>query len=173
MIKLKKLLYNIFEQDDTPSAVEIKNEPLNVDDAIATEPPRSEKALATIALGYYLDSNKSTLTELFGKKGSKEIPINNVISKFIGGLNSDEKKRFEDIGGITKIKQGFSNLDNGTTKITTSEDNIFILDKISNNRFTVILSSEDKDYKHPDPLGDFIKHAGGGDSGLGKIIGDK
>ena len=180
-IKLKNILYTILEQDEyskaaddiASSAVETKNEPLNVHDAIAEEPPRSEKSLVTMALGYYLDSNKSTLTELFGKKGSKEIAINNIISKFIGGLNGDEKKRFEDIGGITKIKQGFSDLDNGKTEITTSEDNVFILNKTSDSRFTVKLSSKDKEYKPIDPLGDFIKQAGGedGDSGLSKIIG--
>jgi len=178
-IKLKNILYTILEQDEyskaaddiASSAVETKNEPLNVDDAVAAEPPRSEKMLTTIALGYYLDSNKSTLTELFGKKGSKEITINNVISKFIGGLNGDEKKRFENIGGTTKIKKGFSGLDKGKTEITTSEDNVFIFNKTSDSRFTVKLSSKDKEYKPIDPLGDFIKQAGGGDSGLSKIIG--
>jgi hypothetical protein len=124
---------------------------------------RTPEDAITIALGDYLD--KIVRKQLTEQKSDIEIDLEKIINYFKDSLGNNVNlavvKR--------KIKKGFAALPN-KAKIETN-DGVYNLEK-SGNKLKITLAPGDKDFKIFDPLGDFIKQAGGGDTGLGKVIGE-
>ena len=117
-------------------------------------------------LGDYLDSVvRKDLTE---QESDIEINLVDIIKNFTNALGDDANqavvKRV-----ITRITKGFAELPD-KAKIETNKG-VYNLEK-DGNKIKISLAPGDNNFKIFDPLGDFIKQAGGGDTGLGKVIGE-
>ena len=127
---------------------------------------RTPKDAITIALGDYLDSIvRKDLTE---QKSDIEIDLVKIIKNFTNAIDDSQTNRAVIKRIITQITKGFAELPD-KAKIETN-DGVYNLEK-NGNKLKITLAPGDKDFKVFDPLGDFIKQAGGGDTGLNKIIG--
>ena len=152
MIKLKSLLEDV-ELNLAQSAAKIPDAREN-EDAI------------TIALGNYLD--KVVRKELTEQKSDVEINLVDVVKNFTNSLG-DSVNQAVVKRAITQITKGFAELPD-KAKIETNKG-VYNLEK-DGNKIKISLAPGDNNFKIFDPLGDFIKQAGGGDTGLGKVIGE-
>jgi hypothetical protein len=150
MIKLKNLLEDV---------------ELNFAQSAAKEPRfRGDEDAITIALGNYLD--KVVRKDLSEQKKEIIINLDDIIKNFTKGIDANQAavKR-----AIAQIKDGFAELPD-KAKIETNKG-VYNLEK-DGNKIKISLAPGDSNFKVFDPLGDFIKQAGGGDTGLGKVIGE-
>ena len=152
MIKLKNLLEDV-ELNFAQSA------------AIAPDVRRDEDAI-TIALGNYLD--KVVRKDLSEQKKDIEIKLVDVIKNFTNSLGDDVNQAVVK-RAITQITKGFAELPD-KAKIEINKG-VYNLEK-DGTKLKISLAPGDSKFKVFDPLGDFIKQAGGGDTGLGKVIGE-
>ena len=152
MIKLKSLLEDV-ELNFAQSAAKVPDDRGN-EDAI------------TIALGNYLD--KVVRKDLSEQKKDIEIKLVDVIKNFTNSLGDDVNQAVVK-RAITQITKGFAELPD-KAKIETNKG-VYNLKK-DGNKIKISLAPGDSNFKIFDPLGDFIKQAGGGDTGLGKVIGE-
>ena len=154
MIKLKSLLEDV---------------ELNFAQAAAKAPDvREDEDAVTIALGIYLD--KIVRKELTEQKKEIIINLDDIIKNFTKGKNTNQATVRRAITlMIEKIKKGFAELPD-KAKIETNKG-VYNLEK-DGNKIKISLAPGDNNFKIFDPLGDFIKQAGGGDTGLGKVIGE-
>jgi hypothetical protein len=154
MIKLKSLLEDV-ELNFANSA------------AIPAGARGNEDAI-TIALGIYLD--KVIRKDLSEQKKEIIINLDDIIKNFTKGKDTNQAVVRRAITNmVNKIKDGFAELPD-KAKIETNKG-VYNLEK-DGNKIKISLAPGDSKFKVFDPLGDFIKQAGGGDTGLGKVIGE-